>query len=746
VKQPSLIPPTDSAGPPLASLEGVVERITFSNPENHYAVLRLKVKGRRDPATVVGALATAREGEHLVLKGRYEVHPRYGEQFQVVWWYAVLPATVAGIQKYLASGVIKGIGVETARRLVEKFGADTLKVIEEKPEKLLEVAGFGPKRLKQIITDWHKHQESREVLVALQGLGLSMAFATRLYQQYGSQTVEVVTTNPYQAALDVHGFGFLSADRLAAKLNLDPLAPARLGAGLVHSMDDMAGNGHVYCPEEALLQQTAALLKTPPEPLQAVLTDMVREGRLVRQDLAGGRGVYKRPAWVAETGVARLLSRLYLTPAPMAPLNFPELLERVQNRRGLKLSPEQAQAVTAAFREKILIITGGPGTGKTTIISCILDLYRGLGARVALMAPTGRAAKRLSETTGAEAKTIHRALEFSPQEGGFRRNAAEPLKAEVIVVDEMSMVDNYLMYHLLKAVPPASRLILVGDAYQLPSVGPGNVLKDLLDSGVLPVTRLTQIYRQARESLIVVNAHRINQGVFPVLPQKFGKTDFVFMEFEDPEALHQRLLELTTRYLPQRYGLNPVKDIQVITPMHRGGLGVPALNQLLQRQLNPQGDIWLWGDRHFRRLDKVMQLRNNYQKEVFNGDVGQVWGYEADSGQLQVKFDGRLITYEPGEREELTLAYAVTVHKSQGNEFPAVILVLTTQHYMMLQRNLLYTALTRGRRLVVILGSKKALAMAINNDRPIQRYTNLASLMKTALLNTKTLPPEPLPE
>ncbi len=726
----SFITPSEPEGPPLATLEGVVERVTFVNPENHYAVLQLKVRGRRQPTTIVGALAPAKEGEHLVLKGRYMVHPRFGEQFQVVWWYSVLPATVSGIQRYLGSGVIKGIGPETARRLVERFGADTLKVIDETPERLLEVPGIGKKRFQQILKEWQEHQEAREVLVGLQGLGLSMAFATRIYKHYGSQAMEVVTTNPYQLALEVDGIGFLTADRLAGKLNLDPLAPTRLAAGLIHTIDTMGADGHVYCPEESLLRQTAELLRTPEAPMAITLQSLVQEGRLVVRDLPEGRAVYKRPAWVAETGVARALSLLKLMAAPPPPLHLQDLLDQVQQERRLELSPEQAQAVAAAFKEKTLIITGGPGTGKTTIISCILDTYRHLGARVLLMAPTGRAAKRLSETTGAEAKTIHRALEFSPQDGGFRRNAAEPLNADVVVVDEMSMVDTYLMYHLLKAIAPPARLIMVGDAHQLPSVGPGNVLKDLIDSEVVPVARLTQIYRQARESLIVVNAHRINQGAFPVLPQRFGATDFVFLEFTEPEALHRRLISLATLELPRRYGFDSVKDIQVITPMHRGGLGVAALNQELQRTLNPNSPAWTWGDRHFRRYDKVMQLRNNYYKEVFNGDQGQVWGYDAEAGQLQVKFDGRLVTYESGEREELTLAYAVTVHKAQGSEFPAVLLVLTTQHYMLLQRNLLYTALTRGRRLVVVLGSKRALGMAISNDRPIRRFTYLAALLK----------------
>jgi exodeoxyribonuclease V alpha subunit len=464
------------------------------------------------------------------------------------------------------------------------------------------------------------------------------------------------------------------------------------------------------------------------------LEDLARAGRVVLPELPDGRAVYKRPAWLAETGVAQSLGRLLTAGGSHPPLHLDDLINQVQQQRGLTLAPEQAAAVAAALRDKVLVITGGPGTGKTTIVSCILDLYQGLGARVLLMAPTGRAARRLSETTGMTATTIHRALEFSPQTGGFRRGPAEPLKAEVVVVDETSMVDMFLMYHLLRAVPPAARLILVGDAHQLPAVGPGNILKDLIDSQVVKVVRLTQIYRQAAESLIVVNAHRINQGEYPYLPQKFGQDDFVFVELDDPEALKARLLNLVAEELPRRFGLDPLRDLQVITPMHRGPVGIQSLNVELQERLNPEGDRWSWGGRVYRCHDKVMQLRNNYYKEVFNGDIGQVCGFLAATGQLQVDFDGRVITYDAGEREDLTLAYAVTVHKAQGSEFPAVALVLTTHHYMMLQRNLLYTAITRGRRLVVILGSKRALGMAIRNDRPVRRYTHLAARLRETLV------------
>jgi len=717
----------------LDTLEGAVERLTFADPESHYAVVRLKVKGSRQPVTAVGALASVKEGELLHLKGRYEIHPKWGEQFKVVWWYAVLPATVAGIKKYLASGLVKGIGPEMASRLVARFGADTLKVIDDQPQRLEEVPGIGPKRVEMIRRSWQGHKEVREILVTLQGLGISLGQAAKIHQAYGDRAREVVTTNPYQLALDIQGIGFHTADRLAGRLNLDPLAPARLAAGLVHVLDAMAGEGHVYVPEDLLLKEAQELLQVPPKPLAGALDRLARDGKVLIPDLATGKGVYKRPAWMAETGVAQMLGRLATAPGGNVPLHLEHLLDQVQKGRKLELAPEQRDAVAAALKEKLLIVTGGPGTGKTTIVSCILDFYRSLGARVMLMAPTGRAAKRLSETTGWEATTIHRALEWSPQTGGFRRNPSDPLKAEVVVVDEMSMVDIFLMYHLLRAIPLTARLIMVGDAHQLPAVGPGNVLKDLMDSGVVKVARLTQIYRQARESLIVVNAHRIHQGVFPLLPPHWGRGDFAFLELDDPEALKARLLDLVMEDLPKRYGFHPVKDIQVITPMHRGPLGIQTLNHELQQRLNPNREQWSWGGRQWRRLDKVMQLKNNYYKEIFNGDIGQVWGFLEETGQLQVNFDGRVITYEPAERDELTLAYAVTVHKAQGSEFPGVVLVLSTHHYMLLQRNLLYTAVTRGRRLVAILGSKRALGIAIKNDRPVRRYTDLAAKVQQAI-------------
>jgi exodeoxyribonuclease V alpha subunit len=730
--------PAEFSQQSLETLEGAVERLSFADPDTHYAVVRLKVHGVRQPVTVVGPLAGVQEGEQLHLKGKYEIHPKWGEQFKVVWWYAVLPTTMAGITKYLSSGLIKGIGPELAQRLVAQFGAETLSTIDQQPERLLEVSGIGPKRIEQIRENWQSRREMRDTVVALQGLGLGMAQAGKIYQRFGARALEVATANPYQLALDIQGLGFFTADRLAGRLNLDPLAPARLAAGLLHVLDTMAGDGHVYVPEEELLRHTEELLQVDRKPLLETLESQAREGRLTLPEMPGGRGVYKRAAWVAETGVAQALGRLATAPGSAPPLQLEELLAQAQTRLHITISEEQAQAVTAALKEKVLVITGGPGTGKTTIISCILALYQGVGARVLLMAPTGRAAKRLNETTGAAASTIHRALEFSPQTGGFRRNPAEPLKAEVVVVDETSMVDIYLMYHLLRAIPASARLLLVGDSHQLPAVGPGNVLKDLMDSEVIKVMRLTQIYRQARESLIVVNAHRINQGVFPVLPTKLGEGDFVFSESDEPEDLKRRLLDLVSLEIPQRYGLDPMRDLQVITPMHRGPVGIQNLNHELQQRLNPDNHPWPWGGRTFRRLDKVMQLRNNYYKEVFNGDIGQVCGYLPATGQLQVDFEGRVVTYEPGEKEEITLAYAVTVHKAQGSEFPGVLLVLSTHHYLLLQRNLLYTALTRGRRLVVLLGSKRALAMAIHNDRPIKRYTHLAPRLREALAPTKT--------
>ncbi|MDD3579505.1 MAG: ATP-dependent RecD-like DNA helicase [Desulfobacca sp.] len=734
--------PEPSHSDDLATLAGQVERISYTDPVSHFTVARLQTKGRPDLVTVVGPLTGIQEGEQLRLKGRWAVHPRFGEQFQVVWWTSVVPATAAGIQKYLGSGFIHGIGPELAARLVKQFGAQTLDIIDNTPKRLQEVPGIGSKRAAQIQAAWETQKDIREVMLFLQEHGVGVAYATKIYKQYGSQAIQVVSDNPYQLATEVYGIGFLTADRLAARLNIDRQSPARLAAGLLYSLDQLAKQGHVYAPRKLLITKAQELLESEGPALEAALESQVQEGHLVIERLEGGEtAIYRKPFFVAETGIAQLLARLRAGPGLERPLALDQALEWAQKRRRLKLSAEQAQAVTAALTEKVLVITGGPGTGKTTIISCITDIYRSLGARVTLLAPTGRAAKRLSEATGSEASTIHRCLEFSPQTGGFRRNAGDPLKTDVVVVDEVSMVDTILMYHLLKALPAVARLILVGDAHQLPSVGPGNVLKDLLDSGVIPVVQLREIYRQARQSLIVINAHRINQGQFPIMPPQPQTADFFFLEIDDPEILRDRLLEIVAHRLPRRYGFNPVRDIQVLTPMHRGVVGVQNLNQELQKQINQNPVIWQGGGRMFKLHDKIMQLRNNYDKEVFNGDIGLVSGYDAENNLLRVNFEGRQVSYEPAEWDEITLAYAVSVHKAQGNEFPAVVIALTTHHYLMLQRNLIYTAITRGKRLVVLLGSKKALSMAIRNDRPLKRYSGLAARLRQSLTGSGSKSP-----
>jgi len=672
----------------LATLAGQVERISFTDPVSHFTVARLKTKGRPDLVTVVGPLTGIQEGEQLRLKGRWAVHPRFGEQFQVLWWTSVVPATAAGIQKYLGSGFIHGIGPELAARLVKQFGPQTLDIIDNYPQRLQEVPGIGSKRAAQIQAAWETQKDIREVMLFLQEHGVSVAYATKIYKQYGAQAIQIVSDNPYQLATEVYGIGFLTADRLAARLNIDRQSPARLAAGLLYSLDQLAKQGHVYVPRKLLITKAQELLESEVPALEAALESQVQEGHLVIERLEGGEtGIYRKPFFVAETGIAQLLARLRAGAGLERPLALDQALAWAQQRRRLRLSAEQAQAVTTALTEKVLVITGGPGTGKTTIISCITDIYRSLGARVTLLAPTGRAAKRLSEATGSEASTIHRCLEFSPQTGGFRRNAGDPLKTDVVVVDEVSMVDTILMYHLLKALPAVARLILVGDAHQLPSVGPGNVLKDLLDSGVIPVVQLREIYRQARQSLIVINAHRINQGQFPIIPPQAQSADFFFLEIDDPEILRDRLLEIVAHRLP------------------------------------------------------LMQLRNNYDKEVFNGDIGLVSGYDAENNLLRVNFEGRQVSYEPAEWDEISLAYAVSVHKAQGNEFPAVVIALTTHHYLMLQRNLIYTAITRGKRLVVLLGSKKALSMAIRNDRPLKRYSGLAARLRQSLTGSGSKSP-----
>jgi exodeoxyribonuclease V alpha subunit len=712
-----------------SNLEGVLERIVFFNEDNSYTVARLQVPGYRDLVTIVGNMPLPNAGETLRITGEWTADPKFGRQFRVSSCLSVLPSTLTGIQKYLGSGLVKGIGPVMAERIVDLFGMDTLDLIEQKPERLLEVEGIGPIRRERICTAWGEQKEIRQVMIFLQGHGVSSTYAVKIFKAYGNKAIAIVSQNPYRLALDITGIGFKTADRIAQNMGIDPASQIRAEAGVVYVLSELVNEGHVYFPYDELTSNPAALLVVDIAVAEEAISALVAQGRVVIEEDWDGRPAYLTPLRIAEVNVARRLSTLLESPMGDLQIDVEKAITWVQQASGIELAALQQEAIRKAMGSKVLVITGGPGTGKTTLVNGLIKILEKKGQRILLASPTGRAANRLSEVTGREAKTIHRLLEYSPKKGMFTRNEDYPLDADFVVVDESSMVDVLLMNHLLKAIPLESRLILVGDTDQLPSVGPGNVLKDIINSGSVETVRLTEVFRQAQESLIVVNAHRVNQGQF-ITNKSGGKQDFYFIDREDPDRVLETIKDLCSRRLPRAFGLNPMEDIQVLTPMHRGTVGVSNLNAELQSLLNPAGLELTYGGRIFRVGDRVMQTSNNYEKEVFNGDVGRILSIDATEHTAAVEFDGRAVRYERTDLDELVLAYAVSIHKSQGSEYPAVIIPILTQHYIMLQRNLLYTALTRARKLVVLVGSKKAVAIAVKNDRVQRRYTRLRDRLR----------------
>jgi exodeoxyribonuclease V alpha subunit len=717
----------------LADLQGQIERITYTNEENGYTIAKVKVKGRRDLVTVVGNLMAPTPGEILQMQGEWGNHPKFGEQFRVVHYKSLIPASVAGIEKYLGSGLIKGIGPIMAKRIVKAFGKETLDVIEEEIEKLTEVEGIGKKRVEMIRKAWADQKEIRQVMLFLQSHGVSSGYATKIFKTYGNDAIEVVQENPYRLATDIFGIGFLTADRIAEKLGFARDSELRAEAGILYVLYQLADEGHVYYPLDLLLRKCQKILEVEQEILLRALDTLRAEEKIVLEDLkenkettAGHRAVYLAKFHLSETNNAARLKALINAPKAIRPIDPGKALAWVQQQLDITLAAKQVEAVKCALTDKVVVITGGPGTGKTTIINAILKIFARAGVKFLLTAPTGRAAKRMSEATGHEAKTIHRLLEYSFQKGGFQKDDKTPLKCDLLVVDEASMIDTILMHHLLKAVRPGATLILVGDVNQLPSVGAGAVLQDIIASRAVPVMELNEIFRQARESLIIVNAHKINQGLMPTLKASGHKlADFYFIEQEDPEKVLGIILDLVKDRIPSRFGFDPIDDIQVLTPMHKGVVGAGNLNQELQQALTPGPDSLTRGGRNFRLHDKVMQIRNNYEKEVFNGDLGRILRIDPESQEMVIDFDGRKVPYDYADLDEVVLAYAISIHKSQGSEYPAVVIPILTQHYVLLQRNLIYTGVTRGRKLVVLVGTRKALAMGIKNDKTKRRYTFL---------------------
>ena len=717
---------------PNTRLAGSVERVTFHSPESGFCVLRLKVRGERDLVTVIGSAATVTPGEYCECEGVWVNDREHGLQFKALTLRVIPPATLEGIERYLGSGMVKGIGPHFARKLVHAFGERVFDIIEDNPDRLLELPGIGPKRRERVTRAWAEQKVIREIMVFLQSHGVGTARAVRIYKTYGDQAVEKVRENPYRLALDIHGIGFKTADAVAQRLGFATDSPQRAQAGVRHTLQEIAGQGHCAAFHEDLTATAVKLLEIPAPIVDTAIAAELGEGNLTAETIAERPALFLTPLFRAEQGVALGLTRLQRLPPPWGAIDAEVAIPWVEGRTGLALSTSQRAAVAMAISGKVGVITGGPGVGKTTVVNSILRILRAKGVEVLLCAPTGRAAKRLSESTGAEAKTIHRLLEFDPKLMGFRRDQYSPLETHLVVVDEVSMVDVTLMNQLLRAIPNTAAVLLVGDVDQLPSVGPGAVLADLIGSQAIPTARLTEIFRQAAASRIIVNAHRINQGQMPERP-KDPESDFFVIAAETPEEVHERLLQVVLERIPRRFGLHPVDDVQVLTPMNRGGLGARALNVDLQQRLNPDATPRIsrfgWT---YAPGDKVIQTQNDYDKDVFNGDIGRIARIDEGEGLLWIDFDGREVEYGFGELDEVALAYATTVHKAQGSEYPAVVIPLATQHYNLLERNLLYTGVTRGRRLVVLIAQTKALAMAVNRAGSGKRLTRLAQRLQEA--------------
>ena len=703
----------------MEKIKCTIERITFQNPENGYSVLQTTIKGYREEQTVVGIFHEVTVGAVLTVEGNWRVDKRYGRQFAAEKWTEELPADIIGIEKYLGSGLVKGIGPKMAKLIVKHFGLETFEVIENDADRLLEVPGIGKGRVGKIRDSWEKQKDVKDIMVFLQGHGVSSTYAAKIYKQYGKDSIEKVQNNPYCLADDIWGIGFKTADGIAEKLGYEKNDSRRCRSGILYTLSKLSEDGHVYSEREQLIKSAKELLQADEEPITQVLEQMIASEDLMLDEDA----IFMPPFYYAEVGVANKLRRLIETPMGNIFDNGGTVTDDVSQRQGqIEYDEVQLSAIRKAIGSKVMVLTGGPGTGKTTTTLGIIASFETLGQRILLAAPTGRAAKRMSEATGKEAKTIHRLLEFNPAEG-YGRNDENPLDGDVLIVDESSMIDIILMNSLLKAVPLSMRLILVGDIDQLPSVGAGNVLRDIIDSGAVPVIRLTRIFRQAQSSRIVTNAHKINQGTFPDISN--GRhSDFFFIKQEDPEQAARDIVNIVKNRIPKAYGYS-TNDIQVLAPMQRSVVGATNLNIALQEAINPVGDSLSRGGFRYRRGDRVMQIRNNYDKDVFNGDIGTVEHVDMEERTLTVSFDGNSIEYEDSELDELTLAYATTIHKSQGSEYPVVVMPLLMTHFVMLQRNLVYTGITRAKKICIIVGTTKALAYAIHNMVVLKRNTRL---------------------
>jgi exodeoxyribonuclease V alpha subunit len=707
-------------------LAGIVERVTFHNTENGFCVLRARARGHRDLVTIVGHAATISAGEWITASGEWVNDRLHGQQFKARFLKASAPTSVDGIEKYLGSGMIRGIGPVYAKKLIRAFGEKVFDTIETEPERLREVTGIGPVRAKRITDAWAEQKVVREIMVFLHEHGVGTARAVRIYKTYGVDAVQVMTENPYRLARDIRGIGFTTADAIAMKLGIEKTAMIRVRAGISFALTEAMDEGHCGLPTEELIPLAEELLEVPSELVCTAVDLELSDGTVIADDVGKTPCVFLAGLHQAERVIADRLVRLLNGKLPWPRIDQDKALLWVEKRIGLQLAESQKTAIRLALVSKVLVITGGPGVGKTTIVNSILQVLSAKSMKLLLCAPTGRAAKRMTEATGFEAKTIHRLLEVDPRRGGFKRGSDYQLDCDLLVVDEASMVDVTLMQALMKAVPDDAALLIVGDIDQLPSVGPGQVLADVIASSAFPVVRLTEVFRQAAQSRIITSAHKINQGSIPDLSKPEGDSDFYFVQADDPETAVPRIVDLVKIRIPQRFGLNPIHDIQVLCPMNRGGVGARSLNIELQAALNPAGDRKVerfgWT---FAPGDKVMQIENDYDKDVYNGDIGYIDDVDPDAGELNASFDGRSVTYGFGELDTLVPAYAATIHKSQGSEYPAVVIPIMTQHYAMLRRNLLYTGITRGKRLVVLVGQKKAIAIAVRNVSGRRRWSKL---------------------
>ena len=717
-------------------LSGLVERVTFHSPDTGFCVLRVKVRGHRELVSVLGSAASVQPGEFIQCSGRWDNNRDHGMQFKATFLKVMPPSSIEGIEKYLGSGMIKGIGPHFAKKLVKAYGEDVFDVIEKEPDRLLELNGIGKKRVERITSGWADQKAIREIMVFLQSNGVGTSRAVRIYKTYGADAIPLVSENPYRLAKDIKGIGFKTADQVAEKLGIEKTAMIRARAGISYTLTEAVSEGHCGLPEDDLIPAAEKLLEIPASILRDALQLELQEETVVADTMADQRCIFLGHLWNAEKLIAERLKVLALGKPHWPEIDTTAAVPWIEKKLEVTLADSQREAVKKAVSSKVMVITGGPGVGKTTLVNAILRILTAKSVNVALAAPTGRAAKRLSETTGMEAKTIHRLLEVDPMRGGFKRNADNPLDCDLLVLDETSMVDVPLMASVVKALPDKSGLILVGDVDQLPSVGPGQVLGDIINSGAVPVARLTEIFRQAAQSKIVTNAHKINSGYIPNLEVvKDEETDFYFVEAHDPEDAVAKIIEIVKNRLPNRFGFDPIQDIQVLCPMNRGGIGARSLNVDLQKALNPPTDdisVERFGFT-YRVGDKVMQTDNDYDKEVFNGDVGYVSRIDPELQEMTIEFDGKEVEYLFGELDEVALAYAVSIHKSQGSEYPAVVIPVMMQHYMMLRRNLLYTGITRGKKMVVLVGQKKAIGMAVKGRVEGRRWSKLEEWMSMSM-------------